>query len=373
MAAGVGAVSAFWGTIIGLLIGLAIGWLLWRWRKRSVAASEWASSQLRMESLTKRAAEAEASRIVVVNRLSTAEVDKAALTSESAGLRAERNAARSRVEEVGGELEAMRSSLSASVQERDQIRDRLEFVEADLANANTDRLELDEQVVELRRELTARDKTIDSVGVAAASADGRVAELEADLQAGAERVSSLVIERDSATDRASALVVDRDAANERAARAADDTADRIRLLEQTVAGLRSEVADGCGHDDELAELAELRTATAAPSWVVGTTSIGTPGAAHRDDLKVINGIGPKLEHILNELGVTSWEQVAIFSSDEVERVSDALNTFSGRIERDEWVRQAGDLVSRFPLNTKRPTRETFLNDSLDTTPFEGPH
>ena len=53
----------------------------------------------------------------------------------------------------------------------------------------------------------------------------------------------------------------------------------------------------------------------------------------------------------------------ISQADQVQTVDDALEEFPGRIERDEWVPQAKDLIQRFPDRADRPTRETFLNRS----------
>ena len=100
-----------------------------------------------------------------------------------------------------------------------------------------------------------------------------------------------------------------------------------------------------------------------PSWQKGLTKLGTPGAGHKDDLKVINGIGPKMEGILNSFGIQAWEQLAVLKKKEVEDVNNALDFFPGRIERDEWVPQAKDLCKQFPDQKNRPTRETYLNRS----------
>ena len=112
--------------------------------------------------------------------------------------------------------------------------------------------------------------------------------------------------------------------------------------------------------------------TIVSNWSKGKTKLGTPGAGHKDDLKVVNGIGPKMEGILNDFGITTWEQLAAFSKADVEKVNDAIATFPGRIERDEWVAQAKDLVKRFPLTKPyhRPDRTTFLNASSDDNPWE---
>jgi len=59
--------------------------------------------------------------------------------------------------------------------------------------------------------------------------------------------------------------------------------------------------------------------------------------AEKDDLKKINGIGPVMEKMLYSLGVTSFKQLAEFKSDDISKVTSAIQAFPGRIERDNWV------------------------------------
>lgn len=96
------------------------------------------------------------------------------------------------------------------------------------------------------------------------------------------------------------------------------------------------------------------------SWQKGQTKFGTPGSAHRDDLQVINGVGPVIEKSLNKHGIKSWEQLATLKAKEVKAIDEALD-FPGRISREQWVAQAKALVKQFPQHTTRPTRRTFLN------------
>ncbi len=62
----------------------------------------------------------------------------------------------------------------------------------------------------------------------------------------------------------------------------------------------------------------------------------------KDDLKTINGIGPKLENQLNAMGIASFRQIAEFSPSDVIKVSESL-AFPGRIERDNWIDSAKKL------------------------------
>ncbi len=58
-----------------------------------------------------------------------------------------------------------------------------------------------------------------------------------------------------------------------------------------------------------------------------------------DNLKMISGVGPKIEGILNGLGIFHFDQITEWSKTERDWIDSYLK-FKGRIERDEWVKQA---------------------------------
>jgi NADH-quinone oxidoreductase subunit E len=58
-----------------------------------------------------------------------------------------------------------------------------------------------------------------------------------------------------------------------------------------------------------------------------------------DELKAISGIGPKLEKVLNDLGVWTYAQIAAWENREVAWIDDYLG-FRGRLDRDGWIEQA---------------------------------
>jgi len=67
--------------------------------------------------------------------------------------------------------------------------------------------------------------------------------------------------------------------------------------------------------------------------------------AKPDDLKLISGIGPKLEGVLHGLGIYKFEQISKWKKAERDWVDGYLN-FKGRIDRDEWVAQAKKLAKK---------------------------
>ncbi len=62
-----------------------------------------------------------------------------------------------------------------------------------------------------------------------------------------------------------------------------------------------------------------------------------------DDLKLISGVGPEIEGILHTLGIFTFAQVASWKKAEREWV-DGYLSFHGRIDRDDWVKQAKALA-----------------------------
>lgn len=62
-----------------------------------------------------------------------------------------------------------------------------------------------------------------------------------------------------------------------------------------------------------------------------------------DDLKLISGVGPKIEKTLHDLGIFTYAQVASWKKTEREWV-DGYLAFHGRIEREDWVKQAKALA-----------------------------
>ncbi|ANP38465.1 NADH dehydrogenase subunit E [Phaeobacter gallaeciensis] len=63
-----------------------------------------------------------------------------------------------------------------------------------------------------------------------------------------------------------------------------------------------------------------------------------------DDLKMLKGVGPKLEETLNELGFFHFDQIAKWTEAEIAWVDSRLK-FKGRIERDGWIEQSKQLAA----------------------------
>jgi NADH-quinone oxidoreductase subunit E len=82
---------------------------------------------------------------------------------------------------------------------------------------------------------------------------------------------------------------------------------------------------------------------AKPSLEYKNRPAGIDWPAAVDDLKLISGVGPKIETTLHSLGIFTFTQVASWKKAEREWV-DGYLSFHGRIDRDDWVGQAKALA-----------------------------
>ena len=93
-----------------------------------------------------------------------------------------------------------------------------------------------------------------------------------------------------------------------------------------------------------ADLAAVRGETARYRQLVIDLENNAPppffGIGAPDDLKLIVGVGPVLERMLQQLGVATYRQIARWSERDIDEFDAKLQEFPGRIRRDAWVTQA---------------------------------
>ena len=70
-----------------------------------------------------------------------------------------------------------------------------------------------------------------------------------------------------------------------------------------------------------------------------------PGASGPpDNLVLLKGVGPKFARLLNDLGITRFEQIARLSEGDLDRLDQHLGAFRGRLQRDQIPLQADYLA-----------------------------
>lgn len=250
-------------------------------------------------------------------------------------------------------VHGLETSLSAA-------KSRVDDLEKTIESLGGDKSELSAQVAALTSELGEKTDEGDAAAANAAalmadleSARDRLAELEAAVAAKTEegdaasaRVSAL--ETEVETLRASAGDADR------TARLLGEAQDRAGGLERELADVRrrfDECRDGLERARGAADVTEPPAAspddlpdrdTAVRRVAEIAERTRGAGPAVEDDLKLIHGVGPKLERLLKSMGITSFAQVARFESGDIAYVTAALEAFPGRIERDDWMSSAAE-------------------------------
>ncbi|MFN0114493.1 MAG: NADH-quinone oxidoreductase subunit NuoE [Paracoccaceae bacterium] len=100
-----------------------------------------------------------------------------------------------------------------------------------------------------------------------------------------------------------------------------------------------------------AKAAKERPAPAAPAAPRAPAEAAKPAGlkaargGKADDLKIIKGMGPKLEALCHKLGYFHFDQIAAWTAAEVAWVDENLEGFRGRVTRDGWVAQAKVLAA----------------------------
>ena len=93
-------------------------------------------------------------------------------------------------------------------------------------------------------------------------------------------------------------------------------------------------------------ISEILVAGAKPS-----KKAAPKAEAVADDVSLISGVGPVLKDKLAEAGITSLKQIATLKKKDAAKLDEDLS-LGGRIEREEWVAQAKELLAGKPPRAK---------------------
>jgi large subunit ribosomal protein L21 len=79
-------------------------------------------------------------------------------------------------------------------------------------------------------------------------------------------------------------------------------------------------------------------------------------ALDASNLSLISGVGPTIEKKLRAAGITSWNDIAAWSDEDVAKWDEELK-LRGRATREEWVEQAKELLAGKPPRAKADQEE----------------
>ncbi len=92
-------------------------------------------------------------------------------------------------------------------------------------------------------------------------------------------------------------------------------------------------------ESETVEVEDVDVAAGGGVDLAKPLALDSPVGGQPDDLTVIGGVGPKIQEVLNSLGVYHYDQIAAWTPENIAWIDDHLS-FSGRIDREGWVEQA---------------------------------
>jgi predicted flap endonuclease-1-like 5' DNA nuclease len=216
----------------------------------------------------------------------------AALIGFIVGWLLSRIGARRRIAEV---TDTHRHELSGLTREHNATR-------ADLDKLMKTRRQLDGKLEAAARRTSELEEQL-------AACEARCAELEQEILGHSETRQSLeahLLRVRARFDDAEQQVVSLQEVSDRAA----SLETQLQECGQKQTGLQSQVAS---LEADLARCQASLTATrsaVAPTPMPVATPVPAAPPARRDDLKKIEGIGPKIESLLNEAGIITWSQLA---------------------------------------------------------------
>lgn len=287
---------------IALLLGVVLGWLIWGRRGTDHECH---------------------------NKLAEAEGKLRERDDELAALRKDRDAADKAAKEATAASEASAARLA-------EVRAEADSAEADLKASRAEAADAKARANEAEAAARAAQDNADR-------AAAQLAELEDRPSAGDGGDSALLGFAGGAAAGAAAGSHSSDSDSDAIAAVgnADDDADGSDDGSDSSDGSYSDSdsdsdsSDGSNADVDATPSA-LGFSAAAP--VTGVAATTAP-----DDLKDIVGVGPKLNALLIERGITTFRQIAVMTDAEVDELDDSLPDFQGRVRREEWVRQSGEL------------------------------
>ncbi len=277
------------------------------------------------------------------------------LSAQANALRTERDSIVRENDNINGlrnDIRDLSGKVGALTVENEQLKTKLtgstadtgalDALKAQLAAALADTEGLKSQVSGLQ----ATAGTLQADATAAAAAKEAADKAEAALTAAQANLREAQIEAGNLRLRLEQTEADKKAAEAKLAEAGSDTA-ALEPLKATVSSLEAQLADtnakaaACGTENDglkakLAALsAELEQAKTAYAAAILPVVSPTP-----DDLKIVEGIGPKIEDLFNAAGIFTWKQLY---NTPVERLKEILNDAGSRFQIHDpstWPEQA---------------------------------
>jgi predicted flap endonuclease-1-like 5' DNA nuclease len=267
--------------------------------------------------------------------------------------------------DIKGQLETLQSQLAESKavagQEETWARQVLSERDETIEHLHEELAHLQRSVSDLtamKAVLAERDITISTLRKELELFQSVAQERDA-LQASVEEREAVISRLQASmteADRAALDLRQRLASFEETAREVDDLRETVAQSQHRLTEREEEIAHLQQKLDEMvpvseaerlrAKLKTLKQQVVAPAKLNRTSppkwGAEAPDRNLQDDLKRIWGVGPALERLLHKQGIYYFRQIASWTKEDIQVIDSKLDTFKGRILRDNWIKGAKD-------------------------------
>lgn len=219
-------------------------------------------------------------------------------------------------------LQDERDTLDQLVRTRDAELARMQQVVADAEQEA-------QQAGDRVRALEAQVQEEASLRALIETAEQRLAERDADVQRLTDKLTQMVPAAD--VNKLQAKLNAARVQGERVAAVSEPLASAAAPHAEFVS------ASAASHRSGPTAQAEMFTEAPVDASVPKWGAVPPAERAAHDDLKQIWGVGPALERLLHQQGIFYFRQIASWTAEDISTIDQKLDTFKGRILRDDWI------------------------------------
>ncbi len=242
-------------------------------------------------------------------------------------------------------LKQLEEKLAADCEQRDQekksLRSILDSTQNQLQAQINNKGELEQRIISIQKQYDDRERVLEQTQQRLNNAENTSTDELADLRQNSgeqqKQLAAFKLDLDSSNQKVKEL----QQANLQLSDLIDKSNTSVRIAEEDkLIAEQKLAAETAAIDQQQSQSATQHTA----SHEGKPARFSAPRMGVADDLKRVSGIGPKIEGILNDLGVYHFDQISNFTAENVNWVNDHLS-FKGRIERESWIEQSKALAT----------------------------
>ena len=236
-----------------------------------------------------------------------------------------RTVLKDQLDDAQAEHESLSNLLESSRSEHESVNKMLAAAQTRLDNLDAMEqkvIELEAEVAELRHQASSKQQKVDALLRDVAELD----ELKVQNRELAHCLKSMENSRKQYEDDA-----------QRYREKAEQNSKQSETLRMKLDDVEASFAEMARQQDEAMKIANVTKEKKQTNGKVAKKK-------EVDDLTQIVGIGKVFQQTLHDLGIYSYRQIASFGPSDIARVNMELKEFRGRMEQDDWVGQAKELL-----------------------------